>query len=156
MNPHSTTSTLTGLVAGVAVASTFAATPASFAGPADLRAPAATHEVPPAASVMAASAREQYGSLRSSGAQARQDLRSPDARDAAAVRGAHRSPRVVVVRLPQPATASQPQSAGGIDWADAGIGAAGVVGLSLIALGGTFVLVHRRRGADGAPPVAGL
>jgi hypothetical protein len=90
-------------------------------------------------------------------AQARQDLRSPDARDAAEGRGTYNSPHVVIVKVPQPspAAAPEPSSAGGIDWADASIGAGSLLGLSLIGLGGALVIVHRRRAAHGASPVAG-
>jgi hypothetical protein len=90
-------------------------------------------------------------------AQPRQNLQSPDARDAAEGRGAYDSPHVVIVKLPQPspAAAPEPSSAGGIDWADAGIGAGSLLGLSLIGLGGALVIVHRRRVAHGASPVAG-
>jgi hypothetical protein len=35
-------------------------------------------------------------------------------------------------------------SSNGFDWSDAGIGAAGGLGISMIALGGGLVLVHRR------------
>jgi hypothetical protein len=86
------------------------------------------------------------------------DLRSPDARDAAEGRGTYNSPDVVIVKVPQPspATAPGPSSAGGIDWTAAGIGAGSLLGLSLIALGGALVIVHRRRPAHDAPPVAGL
>ena len=91
-------------------------------------------------------------------AQALQDLRSPDAGDAAEGRGTYNSPPVVIVKVPQPspAAAPGPSPAGGIDWADAGIGAGSLIGLSLIGLGGWLVIVHRRRAAHGAPPVAGL
>ena len=91
-------------------------------------------------------------------AQPRQDLRSADARDAAEGRGTYNSPDVMIVKVsqPSPAKAPDPSSAGGIDWADAGIGAGSLLGLSLIGCGGAFVLVHRRRAAHGAPPVAGL
>jgi hypothetical protein len=80
---------------------------------------------------------------------ARQDLRSPDAIDAAAGRGSDRSPDVMVVRLPveTPATAT----ADGLDWQDAGIGAGGLFALGLIGLGGTLVVVHRRRGVAPTP-----
>jgi hypothetical protein len=87
-------------------------------------------------------------------AQARQDLRPPDVIDAAAGRGTNNSPRVVVVKMPQ--SAPEPVSAGGIDWADAGIGAGGLLGLTLIGAGGAFAIVHRRRITHHAPPVAGL
>ncbi len=87
-----------------------------------------------------------------------QDMRSPDTRDVAAGRGTYNSPDVVIVKVPQasPAAAPGPSSAGGIDWADAGIGAGSLLGLSLIGLGGALVIVHRRRAAHGAYPVAGL
>jgi len=74
-----------------------------------------------------------------------QDLRSPDAIDAAAGRGTERSPDVIVVRLPVE-TPEVAASAGGLDWQDAGIGAGGLFALGLIGLGGTLLVVHRRRG----------
>ena len=63
-----------------------------------------------------------------------QDLRSPDARDAATGRGTFNAPRGHgrAGADPDPAAAA----AGGIDWADAAIGAAGVLGLGLVAFGG--------------------
>ena len=67
-----------------------------------------------------------------------QDLRSPDARDAAAGRGTLDAPQVTVVKLPQPA----PIPAGGIDWADAGMGAAIVL---LLSVAGVVAVVVRRR-----------
>jgi hypothetical protein len=75
----------------------------------------------------------------------RQDLRSPDTRDYAEGRGTFNAPEVTVVKLAQPAPA--PVGDGGIDWGDVGIGAGGVLGLALLALGGTFAVVHRRQGA---------
>ena len=42
-------------------------------------------------------------------------------------------------------------SADGMDWADIGLGAGSVMGLSLIALGGGLLIVRRR----GAQPLAG-
>jgi hypothetical protein len=88
--------------------------------------------------------------------QARQNLQSPDARDAAAGRGTYNSPRVVVVKMPRSSSAPpESASAGGLDWADAGIGAGGLLGLGLIGAGGAFVVVHRKR-AHHASPVAGL
>jgi hypothetical protein len=73
-----------------------------------------------------------------------QDLRMPDTVDYAEGRGTYNAPDVVVVKAPPPAA---PQPAGdGMDWADIGLGAGTVMGLSLIALGGGVLLV-RRRGA---------
>jgi hypothetical protein len=77
-----------------------------------------------------------------------QDMRSADTRDAANGRGTYNSPRVVVVKLP----AAEPSSADGLDWADAGLGS--LLGLGAIGLGGALLVVHRRRAAHGAPPVA--
>ena len=74
-------------------------------------------------------------------AQPPQDLRSPDTRDFAEGRGTYNSPDVVVVKAPVPAP--EP-TATGIDWADVGIGAGGLLAASLIALGGTLLVVQRR------------
>lgn len=70
----------------------------------------------------------------------KQDLRSPDTRDAAAGRGTSDAPQVTVVRLPQPVPASASDS--GIDWADAGMGAAIVLVLSAASL--VAVALRRR------------
>jgi hypothetical protein len=71
-----------------------------------------------------------------------QDLRSPDARDAAQGRGTFNSPEVTVVKLP---AASPAPAADGLDWDDVGIGAAGVLGLTLVALGGAVAVVKTSR-----------
>jgi hypothetical protein len=71
----------------------------------------------------------------------KQDLRTPDAVDAAAGRGTFSAPDVVVVKVDDP----KPQPvADGLDWGDAGIGAGVIAGLSLITLGGGLVLTQRR------------
>ena len=44
--------------------------------------------------------------------------------------------------MPKPESA--PVSAGGIDWADAGLGAGSLLGITLIGLGGALFIVHRR------------
>lgn len=72
------------------------------------------------------------------------DLRSPDARDAAEGRGSFNAPDVTVVKVSEPSS-----SGGGIDWADAGIGAGGLLGLILIALGSTLAITHRRHNVPG-------
>jgi hypothetical protein len=71
-----------------------------------------------------------------------QDLRSPDTVDFANGRGTYNSPEVVVVDVPKPESA--PVSAGGIDWADAGLGAGSLLGITLIGLGAALFIVHRR------------
>jgi hypothetical protein len=77
-----------------------------------------------------------YHSDYASDATRAQDLRSPDARDAARGIAASRSPvRTVHVVDTVPA---------GFSWADAAIGAATSLGLVLLAIGG-FTLASRRR-----------
>jgi hypothetical protein len=73
-----------------------------------------------------------------------QDLRSPDARDAADGRGTFNAPEVTVVKVTKESPAS-----GGFDWGDAGIGAGGLLGLVLLGLGGTFMVLHRRQAGVG-------
>ena len=77
-----------------------------------------------------------------------QDLRNADQRDVTPpqdFRGADatgaptQGSAVVVVRAPEAAPAS------GIDWGDAGIGAGGLLGMTLIGLGGTLLVLHRRQ-----------
>ena len=71
-----------------------------------------------------------------------QDLRSPDARDAAEGRGTFNAPQVTVVRVPS----ESPSPAGdGIDWTDVGIGGAGVLGLILVGVGGAVAVVKTSR-----------
>ena len=70
------------------------------------------------------------------------DLRSPDAQDAAEGRGAWNAPQVTVLRISRP----QVSSSRGFDWTDAGIGAGGALGLVLLAVGGALVVTHGRRG----------
>ena len=76
----------------------------------------------------------------------RADLRSPDSRDAAEGRGTSTAPDVMVVKLREPAPAPAP-AADGLDWGDAGVGAAGLLGLAALALGGVFAMVRRRHPA---------
>jgi hypothetical protein len=71
------------------------------------------------------------------------DLRMPDTVDAANGRGPATAPDITVVRVPSPAPAP---SSGGVDWADAGIGAGGALAMIVLAGGSAFVVVHRRRG----------
>jgi hypothetical protein len=65
-----------------------------------------------------------------------QDLRSPDARDAAAGRGIETAPIVEFVEVPQP---------NGFDWSDAALGAAAGIGLVLVGAGGAITTVRMRR-----------
>jgi len=104
------------------------AAPAAGARPADLRGPDARD-----AAKAAAIQRNQP----------RQDLRMPDARDQAAGRGTFSAPEVTVVKVAGPAPAA---SGGGLDWADAGIGAGGMLGLVLVAIASVLAVVHHRKG----------
>ena len=74
-----------------------------------------------------------------------QNLASPDAQDAANGRGTFSAPEVTVLRVPQPA----PTSGGGVDWADVGIGAGGMLGVVLLAGGGAAIATRRRETALG-------
>jgi hypothetical protein len=67
-----------------------------------------------------------------------QDLRNPDNRDGADSGGA--SPEVTLVEVP----VASPSADGGLDWGDAGIGAGGMLGLTLLAAGGALAITHRR------------
>ena len=64
------------------------------------------------------------------------------ARNLAEGRGTFNAPEVTVVKVPadNPAPAAD-----GIDWRDAGIGAAGVLGLTLVAIGGGIAVVKTSR-----------
>ena len=66
------------------------------------------------------------------------DLRAPDTRDAAEGRGTFNAPEVVFV-------AGDAPEAGGLDWFDAGVGAAGLLAMLAIGLGGAAAVGHRRR-----------
>jgi hypothetical protein len=66
------------------------------------------------------------------------DLRTPDAVDHGLGRGTFSAPDVTVVKVVDPPPTT------GFDWGDAGIGAGGLLGLILVALGGTLVVSHRR------------
>lgn len=67
------------------------------------------------------------------------DLRSPDTRDAGEGRGTFNAPDVMVVKLDEPAPAPLSTS-DGLDWGDAGIGAAGMLALVLAGFGGAHAL----------------
>ena len=87
--------------------------------------------------------------LAAPAAGAQQDLRSPDARDAAQAAGEDRgvsAPEVTVVKVPEASPANE-----GLDWGDAGIGAGGLLGLMLLGLGGALALVHHRRRRQTVP-----
>jgi hypothetical protein len=79
-----------------------------------------------------------------------QDLRTPDAADAAQGRvTSAAAPRVTVVKVSETSPSSS-----AFDWGDAGIGAGAALGLLLIGLGGVLVAVHRRHSANPSSPTA--
>jgi hypothetical protein len=75
-----------------------------------------------------------------------QDLRSPDTRDAALGRGPSTAPDVTVITVPEPAPVT---AGGGIDWSDAGLGAA-----VMLVLAGLVVFLYRRRSGPPRPQAA--
>jgi hypothetical protein len=102
-----------------------------------------------------------FAALAAPAAYAQQDLRSPDTRDAAAA-AAQRytdlrnpdtrdiadrggvSPKVTVVEVPVASSSAE----GGLDWGDAGIGAAAMLGLILLAAAGALAVTHRKGPRD--------
>jgi hypothetical protein len=50
------------------------------------------------------------------------------------------------VKVPTPSAPAASTSGGGIDWADAGIGAGGMLAMLVLAGGSAFAVVHRKRG----------
>ena len=119
-----TRSTMLGLaIAAIAV-------PTAQAGPAeDLRSP---------------DARDAAQGRVATAAQPAQDLRSPDARDVVQGWSTVSAPGLAVVDGPEVPAAMASPSRGGIDWADAGVGAGGMLVVVLLTLGGTFGVLHRR------------
>ena len=132
------------------------ATPASAATYEDLRSAAAdaSGEVAPPPSSIAAGATGEY-----------QDLRSPDAADAAAHRGLYETDKAPYVlerhygspdavdaardlppaQIPAPVLEVRDAPSSGFDWGDAGIGAAGMLALFSIAGGSALLLTGRKR-----------
>ena len=117
------------------------AAPAASAYPADMHASTAIAAAEARQKQDLRSADARDGALRAEREARGQDLRSPDTVDAAAGRGTSNAPDVVVVKVKYP----QPVAADGLDWRDAGIGAATIFGLALVTLGGTLVAVQRRQ-----------
>jgi hypothetical protein len=112
------------------------AAPAAGAVPADLRGPDARD------AAKAAAVQQD---------RPRQDLRTPDARDQAAGRGTFNAPEVTVVKVAEPAPAAP---GGGLDWADAGLGAGGMLGLVLGAIASVVMGVHHRKSVGHGGPAA--
>lgn len=111
---------------------------------------APTQPAAPPVDLRSPDARDAAREAEGTSAPLARDLRSPDARDAAEGRGTTTAPQVEVVKLTAPST-SEPS---GFDWGDAGIGAGGVLGLTLLGMGGTFVLIRRHH--SGAKPSAAI
>jgi hypothetical protein len=120
-------------ITAVTVALAAGAAPAAYGQPQDLRGPDARD---------AAQHRGIYKPMAPEDQpQPAQDLRNPDTVDYADGRGTYNAPDVIVVEAPAPP--AEP-TATGVDWEDVGIGAGGLLGASLIALGGALLIVQRR------------
>jgi hypothetical protein len=145
-----------GLTAALAVAAVLASSAPAHATPFDLRTPDARDAgaaeqafggsyrpvVPKSGmdhrAVEAALAQEAYyESHRPTVPASGQDFRTIDARDAAEV------PDGAVTRVTAPVVASSPGS-GGLEWDDAAIGAAAMLGLVLVLAGGVAAVSRRR------------
>jgi hypothetical protein len=151
---HSTDGNEAATTADSGFRTTYQPVPASSQGGQDLRSPDA---------VDAAQHRGMYAIEAETSPAGGQDLRSPDAVDAAQHRGIYEpksdgyalnrdygSPDAADAArdLPPvqvPVVAAQPNPSGGFDWGDAGIGAAGMVGLFSIAGACALMLSGRRR-----------
>ena len=116
------------------------AAPASAATYEDL------HDTAPPPSSIATPAEDGY-----------QDLRSPDAKDAARDAASGETLDMPRVHYPTPEVATEPPApivtvtespSGGFDWGDAGIGAAGMGALFGIAGGSALLLIGRKRRQD--------
>jgi hypothetical protein len=110
---------------------------------------AGTTSSAPRQDLRSADARDAARSAHTRQGQQQQDWRSPDTRDRAEGRGTFSAPELTVVKVTDPAPPT-----GGMDWGDAGIGAGGMLGLVLLALGSGLALVHRRHSNAGAQPGA--
>jgi hypothetical protein len=129
--------------AGIALAITALGASSAAAVPADLRTPDAVDAGQPAV-VQSTSTDLRTPDAKDSGTPATtaagRDLRTPDAIDSGQGRGTSSAPEVTVVKVIEPPLAT------GFDWGDAGIGAGGLLGLALIALGGMLAITHHRHG----------
>jgi hypothetical protein len=128
--------------AGIALAITALGASSAAAVPADLRTPDAVDAGQPAVvqstptDLRTPDAKDSSNPATAAGG----DLRSPDAIDYGQGRGTFSAPEVTVVEVTEPPVAT------GFDWGDAGIGAGGLLGLVLIALGGMLAITHHRHG----------
>ena len=94
----------------------------------------------PAAMAQPADLRSPDARDAAAAAQPAQDLRSPDAQDFAAGRQIVASTPVQVGQAP-----NEGPTASGFDWGDAALGAGGALAIALAGAGGTVALVRRRR-----------
>ena len=127
------------LTKSAALGLTVAATIVSPAGaPVDLRSPDARGgaALPAWAQDLRSPDARALGTVSHGG----QDLRAPDTRDAAEGRGTFNTPEVVFVTDDAPSPV-----AGGLDWGDAGIGAASLLVMLALGFGGAAAVGHRRR-----------
>ena len=129
---------------GLTIAAVAYPTAVGYAAPPQSDTAAAGQQPSTPQNLVSPDARDATGTASPAGAPDAVDQRSPDAQDAADGRGTWQAPNVTVVRVPQ--VESVPSSTG-LDWGDAGIGAGAMLGLTLVGLGGTLAVVHRRHRA---------
>jgi hypothetical protein len=96
--------------------------------------------------VTATSADLRSPDVRDAAAQAGTDLRSPDARDASANTAAAVSAAAAAPTAAQAPAPVIQESSTGFEWGDAGIGAAGMLALVLLAVGAGLLAVRHRHG----------
>jgi hypothetical protein len=148
MNRHRLTrSAALGLALAALATSTASAKPVDLRSQAGTSSLAGTTSAAPRQDLRGADARDAARLADARQGQPHQDLRSPDTVDVAEGRGTFSAPEVTVVKVTEPA----PPSAG-LDWGDASIGAGGMLGLMLVALGSVLSVVRRRQSAAGGHP----
>jgi hypothetical protein len=136
-----------GLALAALAASTASANTVARRSPAGTSSLAGTTSSAPRQDLRSPDARDAARSAYARQGQPQQDLRSPDTRDLAEGRGTLSAPEVTVVKVTEPAPPG-----GGIDWGDASIGAGSMLGLILLALGSRLAVVHRRQSAAAGQP----
>ncbi|HEY6758970.1 MAG TPA: hypothetical protein VI318_05745 [Baekduia sp.] len=134
------------------------AVPAAAGAQQDLRSPDARGN---AVAYPSEQSQSQTPASESSGSAQAPDLRSPDAVDAAAQAPDLRSPDAVDAAASQsstaastgtaavaavPATSAVQEASSGLEWGDAAIGAAGMLALILVVIGGGMLAVRYRHG----------
>jgi hypothetical protein len=131
--PHHRLTRTAGLALMLAALAAQPATAMPIDGPVDAASPAVTQDLRSADASYAA----QTSNPAATTSAPAQDLRSADGRDG---RQPVTAPRMPVVNVQQPS----PSSDGGLDWGNAGIGAASLLAIALLALASTAAVTRHR------------